>query len=68
MGDPMLVESVKGLRKLTRDGKSCSVLRPSIAGMMDASAAGQRGVEMRRVQLAKEKGGNTVDVHNLTHF
>jgi len=36
--------------------------------MMDASAAGQRAIEMRRVQQAKEKGGNTVDVHNLTHF
>jgi GGDEF domain-containing protein len=52
MGNLILVESVKGLRKLMRDGEELFRLGGVnfvIAGMMDANAARQRASEIRRV-------------------
>jgi diguanylate cyclase (GGDEF)-like protein len=52
MGNLILVESVKGLRKLMRDGEELFRLDGVnfvIAGMMDANAARQRASEIRRV-------------------
>ena len=52
MGNLILLESVKGLRKLMRDGEELFRLGGVnfvIAGMMDANAARQRASEIRRV-------------------